>query len=44
MLVGETADMISSSEGSGGLGIDMLDERLVGDGLAVIAIVVAVGR
>jgi hypothetical protein len=38
VVVGGTADMMSSSEGSGGLGIDMLDERLVGDGLAAISV------
>jgi hypothetical protein len=38
VLVDETADMMSSREGRGGLGIDMLDERLVGDGLAAISV------
>jgi len=37
-LVGETEEIISSREGSGGLGIDMLDERLGGDGLVAISL------
>lgn len=37
VLVGDTADIRSSREGSGGLGMDTLGERLVGVGLAVMA-------
>jgi hypothetical protein len=38
VLAGDTAAMISSREGKGCLGMDMLEGRLVGGGLAAIAV------